>query len=235
MIDEATEERASLYALGMLSTEEARQIENEMRSNAEMRALVDDFQHAAAALAHAAPPVAPPPRVRSQLLREIQTERTAAAPVVAAQQVDWMPWAIAASFALLAGLLFYERTELRREVTALNSRDALSALRIATLSSQLAGTRGVGAIAWNAQTQRGMLMLEKMPPLEPNQDYQLWVLDPNQPKPVSGGIVRVDDEGAAKLTFTVEVPIGSADKFAISRERIGGAPSPEGPIVMMSN
>jgi anti-sigma-K factor RskA len=74
-----------------------------------------------------------------------------------------------------------------------------------------------------------------MPPLERNQDYQLWVIDPRYPQPVSGGLVRVDDEGNARLTFTVDVPIRNADKFAISRERMGGAMSPEGPIVMMSN
>jgi anti-sigma-K factor RskA len=80
-----------------------------------------------------------------------------------------------------------------------------------------------------------MMKLEKMPPLEQNQDYQLWVIDPRYPKPVSGGIVRVDDEGNARLTFTVEVPITNADKFAISLERKGGVPQAEGPIVMLSN
>jgi anti-sigma-K factor RskA len=236
MIDEGTEERVALYALGLLSPSEAAQLEGMMRNDGELRQLVDSLQEASAALAYDAPPQVPPAHIRHRLLAEIRGERaTGAAATESRRGGDWIPWAIAACLAIIAGMLFDERSQLTREIIALRNNDALSALRIATLSSQLQGTKALGAIAWNSQTQRGMVMLEKMPPLQPNQDYQLWVIDPQKPQPVSGGIVHVDGEGNARLTFTVEVPISNADKFAISRERTGGAPAPEGPIVMMSN
>jgi anti-sigma-K factor RskA len=236
MIDEATEERAALYALGLLTGSEASELEATMRGDGEVRELVDSLQDAAAGLAYDAPPKTPPPQVRQRLLTEIRGERASGPAAIESRWIgDWIPWAIAACLAITSALLWSERSELNREVIALRNNDALSAMRIATLSSQLQGTKALGAIAWNGQTQRGMVMLEKMPPLAPNQDYQLWVIDPQKPQPVSGGIVHVDNEGNARLTFTVEVPISNADKFAISRERTGGAPAPEGPIVMMSN
>jgi anti-sigma-K factor RskA len=236
MIDESKEERASLYVLGMLETADAAQFQEEMRADAELRELVVDLEEVIAALAHDAPPEAPPAQVRSRLITEIRGERASGPGATEARaRRSFLPWALAASLAVIASLLAYERSQLRRDVVALRDKDAFSTLRIATLSSQLNGTNGVGAIAWNGQAQRGMLKLEKMPPLEQNQDYQLWVIDPRYPQPVSGGIVHVDDEGNARLTFTVEVPITNADKFAISRERKGGAPQAEGPIVMLSN
>lgn len=236
MIDEGKEESASLYVLGLLEPSEAAKFQDEMRADAELRDLVADLEGVTAALAHDAPDEAPPAQIRRRLITEIRSERANAANATPAGGMrSLIPWALAASMAVIVSFLGYGRSQLTREVAALRDKDAFSAVRIATLSSQLNGTNGVGAVAWNGQTQQGMLKLEKMPPLQQNQDYQLWVIDPRYPKPVSGGIVRVDDEGNARLTFTVEVPITNADKFAISLERKGGAPSAEGPIVMLSN
>ena len=236
MIDEEKEEQGSLYVLGLLPQREADQFADAMREDARLREFVDELQASAAALAHAVPPVMPPPRVRQELLVKIREERAAAmTDTTSRSRFGFLPWALAACLTILAIVLASERTRLRHEIAELRDKDALTTLRIATLSSQLQGTKGQGAIAWSTETQRGLLMLEKMPPLERNQDYQLWVIDPRYPQPVSGGIVRVDPEGNARLTFTVDVPIRNADKFAISRERTGGAMQPEGPIVMMSN
>jgi anti-sigma-K factor RskA len=236
MIDEEKEELGSLYVLGLLPQNEAEQFAAAMREDARLREFIDELQASAAALAHAVPPVAPPPRVRQRLLGQIREQRAAAlSDVTSRSRFAILPWALAACLTILAVALAMERTRMRHEIAELRDRDALTTLRIASLSSQLQGVKGQGAIAWSTETQRGLLKLEKMPPLERNQDYQLWVIDPRYPQPVSGGLVRVDDEGNARLTFTVDVPIRNADKFAISRERMGGAMSPEGPIVMMSN
>jgi anti-sigma-K factor RskA len=236
MINEEKEEQGSLYVLGLLPEKEADQFAAAMREDAQLREFVDELQASAAALAHADPPMMPPPRVRHQLLGRIREQRAAALTDVTSQsRFTIIPWALAACLTILAVALAMERSRLRTQIVELRDKDALTTLRIASLSSQLQGVKGQGAIAWSTETQRGLLKLEKMPPLERNQDYQLWVIDPRYPQPVSGGIVRVDPEGNAVLTFTVDVPIRNADKFAISRERTGGAMSPEGPIVMMSN
>jgi anti-sigma-K factor RskA len=236
MIDEKKEEDASLYVLGLLEGQEAADMAEEMRNDALLRGFVDELQATAASLAYAAPPQKLPEHLRTTLLVRLHEERTNAANAAASpRKWNFIPWALAASLAALATVLAFERTNLRRELSDLRSQDALATLRVAALSSQLQGAKALGAIAWNGETQRGLVMLEKMPPLEQNQDYQLWVIDPKKPQPVSGGIVHVDNEGNARLTFTVEVPITNADKFAISRERYGGAPTPEGPIVMLSN
>jgi anti-sigma-K factor RskA len=231
MIDERTEEVAALYALGSLSVEESRRFEEQLRGDADLQALVRDLQDTAAHLAQSVPQHEPPPHVWERLAHAMREKSASEQP--ARGLPAWLPWALAAGLAIAVSLLALERTQMRRDLTALQREDHVSKLRIATLSSQVENAAGsVGAVAWDSAQQRGVLTIEKLPPLDPSQDYQLWVIDPQYKQPISGGIVRVDENGAARLTFTVDVPIRAADKFAISRERKGGVPQVEGPIVM---
>ena len=89
-------------------------------------------------------------------------------------------------------------------------------------------------MAWSQGQQRGILTVEKLEPPGPTQDYQLWVIDPKAPAPVSAGLLRVDEQGGARVEFNFAAPVGSADKFAISREKKGGSTTPEGPIMLIS-
>lgn len=232
MIDEQAEENAALYAVGALSEEEAARFEVVLGQNPELRTLVDELREVSASLAHLAPARVPPAHVRTQLLAAIRDRELPRSR--ATFPFSWVPWALAAGFAIAAGFLAWDRGEMQQELGALRSQDALSKLRIATLSSKLEGfTESAGTVAWDASNQRGVLTLKKLPPAGPAQDYQLWVIDPQYEQPVSGGIVRVDEKGNARLTFKVDVPIKTADTFAVSRERRGGAVAPEGPIVIL--
>ncbi|HEX5176790.1 MAG TPA: hypothetical protein VFV83_07175, partial [Chthoniobacteraceae bacterium] len=71
MIDEEKEEQGSLYVLGLLPQNEAEKFAAAMREDARLREFIDELQASAAALAHAAPPVAPPPHVRQRLIAQI--------------------------------------------------------------------------------------------------------------------------------------------------------------------
>lgn len=234
MIDELQEEQASLYALGLLAPAEAAAFESAMRANPELGTLVRDLEETAAALAYSVEQIEPPAHVREKLLGLIQ-EKKIVRFEPAPRNTSWIGWAVAASFAILTGFLTYDRAQIRHELAELRGKDAVDTMKIATLTSQLANSPiSVGAVAWDGKTNRGFLTVQKLPPLAPNQDYQLWVIDPKYPQPVNGGIVRVDEGGNAQLTFSVQMPIRSIDKFAISRERRGGVPQAEGPMVLMS-
>jgi anti-sigma-K factor RskA len=69
--------------------------------------------------------------------------------------------------------------------------------------------------------------------VEAGKDYQLWVVDPKSPEPVSAGVVKVDDKGSAKTSFKPVASVSSAAKFAISVEAKGGVEKKAGPVVMM--
>ncbi len=327
MNDERHEELAPLYALGALPPTEARAFETAMARDPALRAMVRDFQNAAAALAHAAPLIKPPANLEGQLLAQIHAE--GAAVLTPRRDHRWIAWAaLAAALAILATVLGLDRqrlggqvavlrgkaakaerlsrervrlesdlaglreketqtaaetarlttertallteaarlntqrTRLEGELATLQKKDAVSSVAIRTLTAQLEEVRQtlaalqedtlnslavrtlagqvdetrktLASVAWSQDQQRGILTVEKLEPPGPAQDYQLWVIDPKAPAPVSAGLLRVDEKGGARLEFNFSAPVGSADTFAISREKKGGSAAPEGPIMLIS-
>lgn len=299
MIDEATEEQASLFVLGLLEPQEATEFKARLVRDGELAELVARLEAAAAALGRNVPPSPPPPALKMRLLGEI---RPAAASVSAWQTFSAPRWALAASFALLAGaagmgLLYGHadreakdlkeelqanqsalsksqfrarqfqariaqiqadegstektretlqaelkaaqkdaqilRTELestRQTVATLQARDELSQIKIATLTSLIQKTpNALAVVAWDGGRQRGLLKTSNMP-ARPDQDYQLWIIDPAYKQPVSAGTFQA--QGAAQ--FKPMQPISKATKFAVSLERKGGVPERVGPIVLIS-
>jgi anti-sigma-K factor RskA len=273
MIDERTEELASLYAFGLLEGAELAAFEASLARDAGLRALVLELREAASLLSLAAPPAAPSAELKSRLLARLAEKPRAddrrADPIA---PLAWIPWAIAACLALasvwLAQLYFTQKSEsiaLHEEASLVHlemqsmqnqleaehildgrrlanlqeqikANSDLSHLEIAKLVSLLGNSPQARAIAvWDPATQQGMLTVEKLPALTSDQDYQLWVIDPKYSDPVSGGVFTVDAQtGTARLAFHPGQLIATAEKFAVSCERKGGRPKPEGPIVLLS-
>ncbi len=125
---------------------------------------------------------------------------------------------------------------MQKELREARQRDVLSKVKIATLAAQVDAYAKVGAtVVWDPEKQRGVLKLTNVPQPESGKDYQLWVIDPKYPSPVSGGVVPVGADGIARVSFTPEQPIRKAEKFAISVEPAGGVPKATGPIVFLGD
>jgi anti-sigma-K factor RskA len=62
----------------------------------------------------------------------------------------------------------------------------------------------------------------------------LWVVDPQYPNPVDGGVFSVDPAtGEARLVFKARQPVSNISAFAVTLERKGGVPKAEGPFVLL--
>jgi anti-sigma-K factor RskA len=119
---------------------------------------------------------------------------------------------------------------MRREVADLKARDALSQIKIATLASMVKNApQAMAVVAWDGGAQRGILKTVNMPAAHEDQDYQLWIIDPDYKQPVSAGVF---DPGKG-TNFEPAHPISKADKFAVSLEKKGGSPTPQGPVVLV--
>ena len=129
-----------------------------------------------------------------------------------------------------------ERLILEKRVRDLKTRDAFAQLQIATLKSQVKTYANVIAVAvWDAGGQQGVVRFDNLPEPGAGKDYQMWIIDPRYPAPVSAGTFPVGSDGSSNVTFKPEQPIALADKFAVSVERKGGSATPQGPIVLISN
>ena len=137
-------------------------------------------------------------------------------------------------------LASYERQGAVTRIAALTQQmqeqGDLAQFKIATLASLLDNSPQALAVAvWNPSTQEGVLSVEKLPALAADRDYQLWVIDPQYPIPVDGGVFVVNPEtGEARYQFKADKPVKTAAQFAVSLERKGGVPKAEGPMVLIS-
>lgn len=117
----------------------------------------------------------------------------------------------------------------------LKSQGDLANLKITALASMLKNLPQAQAIAvWDPKKQEGILDVQKLPALAANEDYQIWVVDPQYPIPVDGGVFTVEPtSGASRVKFTAKQPVNVINAFAVTRERKGGVPKAEGPFVLL--
>jgi anti-sigma-K factor RskA len=158
---------------------------------------------------------------------------------VARQQVDDANLQLASAQKLIAArdLQLALANQRLAETESRARRDAdLASFKISTLASLLGNSPQALAVAvWNPARQEGVLSVDKLPALAADQDYQLWIVDPQYPNPVDAGVFTVDPAtGGAHITFKGNKPIRAVAKFAVSLERKGGVPKAEGPMVLIS-
>ena len=281
MIDELSQELASLYAVGLLVGDELARFEQELAKSPALQRLVRELQEASAQLAFTAPAAEPPAELRARLLERLDTAANwrEQRKVIAFRTPLWVAWAAAAVFAVMCawlGQLYigsrFEAATLRDQQTVaeftlrtvrnqleaeriiaghqlsslterlasldrqLKEEGDLAKFKIATLASLAGNTPQALAVAvWNPAKQEGVLTVEKLPALAADKDYQLWLVDPQYPIPVDGGVFTVDPAtGEARITFHANKHVKSVAKFAVSLERKGGVPKAEGPMVLLS-
>jgi anti-sigma-K factor RskA len=94
--------------------------------------------------------------------------------------------------------------------------------------------QALAVAVWDPGRQEGVLNVQNLPALATNQDYQLWLVDPQYPNPVDGGVFSVEPaSGTARLQFKAKQPVGTVNAFAVTRERKGGVAKAQGPFVLL--
>jgi anti-sigma-K factor RskA len=127
-----------------------------------------------------------------------------------------------------------------REIADLGARlksdGDLAHFKISMLASMLGNSPAAIAVAvWDPVRGQGVLSVSRLPALAAEKVYQLWVIDAQYASPVSAGTFAVDPAtGEAHVVFRADKPVNAIAKFAVSLERKGGVPEPEGPIVLLS-
>jgi len=78
-----------------------------------------------------------------------------------------------------------------------------------------------------------VLIVAGLPKLQANQTYQVWLIADG--KPVSAGLLTVDENGQGVVIVTSGESINSFQSLGISVEPEGGSPQPTGDIVVLSD
>jgi anti-sigma-K factor RskA len=223
MINEDKQQQVIDYVLGEMSATDAASFERELDRDSELRTFTRGMFETCGRIASGVEALPPPPSIPQRILRH---ERRLPFPFI--------PWAVAACLAIGCMVLAAMWTESRREIAKLAQRDLLSRIRIAALKSQVdAYAKTSAVVAWNPDQQNGVLQFERLPAISADQDYQMWVIDPKQPQPVSAGLVPKSTDQEGRVTFRPTKPVSGTPKFAVSIEPTGGSAAPRGQIVLV--
>lgn len=83
-----------------------------------------------------------------------------------------------------------------------------------------------GDVVWNPTDQHGYLHFHGLPPVGPDQRFQLWIVDGDRPgsAPVDGGLFEIrDGSGDTVVPITAKLPIRKAAAFVVTVEGKDGA------------
>ncbi len=93
-----------------------------------------------------------------------------------------------------------------------------------------------GYVRWDSRSQRGVMQLTGLPVNNPRQQqYQLWIVDPQRDaNPVDGGVFNVTD-GDNLVAINAKLQVINPKAFAITLEQPGGVVVSKGPLLVIAS
>ncbi len=226
------------YCLGELSGSDLENFENHLLSCSYCSRRVNDYSATSESLVLSLHPVAPPARIKNQIFAAIgktQKDREGFLTAQTAQRNRFpkelpqrkgiflpMPLVASLIFALIGSLSL-------SLILGLNSTDG-NFTEVVALVKDDSGNNG-GVLLIDTKKQRGRLIIQKLPALPPDQDYQLWIIDSG--KRVSASVFDVDSRGKAEVSFLSDLLAKPDVSFGITIEPAGGSPLPTGTRVIL--
>jgi len=105
-------------------------------------------------------------------------------------------------------------------------------VRVAELAGKDPAPRARAMLAYDRSTGRAVIMATGLPPCPEGHAYQLWLIADKKPLP--GGTFKSDAEGRAQMSDRLPPDVGRPT-FAVTLEREGGVPAPEGSVYLASS
>jgi anti-sigma-K factor RskA len=236
------EELAAGYVLGALEPDDEHAFQQHLGGCSACEANVRELEAVVGELAYAVPPADPPDTLWAGIRREIGPEaarRTAipAAPGppagAGARRLRLLPALAAAAAILLVVVLSLWNLNLRDQNAVY--RDRVAALEratqlandptasLVTLDDQPGTTGAQATVIASTRQDRGVLLIENLPPLQRNRVYELWGIPGGRIPDAEKALVFVPLRRQGTQALQFEVPIQPGTVFAITEE-----PAPDG-------
>jgi anti-sigma-K factor RskA len=232
------------YVLGLVSDQERNEFEQLCAQYPELMQAKTAFELALEkkAMENA---LSPSPDLKERIFREINTGGKSlpmhTAPV---RKMNWFKLAAAACLVLLAGSLYWNislynrnkslRADYDNTVARLNDMEKDVQVLQQNPSVKMASMKGLdvspqsyATVYWDTSSHDVYLMTNNLPVPANDKQYQLWAIFNG--KPVDLGVFDIKKE---RLLIQARNTQG-AEAFAITMEKKGGSPSPEGTMYVM--
>jgi anti-sigma-K factor RskA len=232
------EQLAAGYVLGALEPDDEHAFQRHLDGCAQCEASVRELEEVVGELAYTAPPVDPPATLWASIRREVRPERRRPQPRPGGAQPQprravaplLARLAAAAAIVALAALSVWnlnlrdQNASYRNQVAALEQAARLlnepNASRIA-LRGAAAGAQAT--VVASSPQDRGVLIVENLPPLQRGRVYELWGIPERGQGTPQKAVVFIPLRRQGVQTYEFEVPIQPGTVFAITDE-----PGPRG-------
>ena len=227
---ERFDELKDAYVLGALPEEEHRELEGYLATHPERQAEIDELGAVAGLLALSPREQEPSPELRRSIMDVVEAEaerpRARSGSVLAGMRefLSVRNLARGAASLLVIGLFSWNMV-LQGEMQDLQGR--IQSLQVQPQEPQMvelggAGTeQGARAELVTLEGDRGVLVVENMPPVPEGKTYQIWVIEDDVPQP--SGLFEPGEDSVAAV---VEHPLSGGDVIAVTVEPEGGSPKP---------
>jgi anti-sigma-K factor RskA len=226
-----------VYALGSLDEEEALPVAEHVSMCRGCQAELLSYQAVIDQLALAAPESMPPANLKQQILGQLQTPR------VGTDRQSRLPWSqrvtglfqkaapvwgiaslILVALLVISNLWWWQRAD--REGSTVDP----GGMQVVAMINTDAAPGAVGTLVISEDGKYGTLVVDRLPALDEQHQYQLWLIRDGQR--TSGGVFSVNPEGYGALWISSPDPLSSYPDFGITIEPAGGSPDPTGEKVL---
>jgi len=244
------------YVLGLASAEEKAEFEQLLKQFPELVQARTAFEESLEAFArkHA---ITPPAGTKENIAEQLGlTGKIMNMPAAPARRSNGLKYAVAACIVLMLGSIYLNISMIKKNKTLTTERDQTIAklndaeknmndarknmsvitqnpnIRMALMKGMPQSPQSFATVYWDTTTHDVYLHLNNLPAPPSDKQYQLWAIFNN--KPVDMGVFDFDDLTVHKMPLLVQLKkADNAQAFAITLEKKGGSPSPEGQMYVM--
>jgi anti-sigma factor RsiW len=217
------------YALGSMEEAEARVVSEHLDSCYRCREELSAFQMSSDQLGFLVPDVEPSSELKVRLMERIQgINRPRPEPAQRLSRRLLPAWTLAGLLLIVAlavsNLLLWQR---------INNLEVLAGprgMRAIALQNTDVAAEASGFVVLSADGQNGVLVVDHLPQLDPQREYQLWL--ERDTRSESGAVFSVDEKGYRGVRIEAAESLLLYSTVRITIEPAGGNSSPSGEQVL---
>lgn len=220
------------YALDCLDEDELSRVVKHLAGCIACRAKLEQYRAVVNELPLAMAQREPPDRLKGKIMQATRREKAALTvkPSLSWRQRLSLPattWAwVSLVLILVLGL---NNAFLWQRLSRLESQSRASLMTVALQGTQFS-PNATGMLVISRDGEHGTLIVDGLPPLDQNRQYQLWLI--RNGERVSGGVFSVDSQGYGSLWVSSGEPLIHYSSFGVTIEPAGGSPGPTGEKVL---
>ena len=230
-------ESLAAYALDCLDEGEKEVVTRHLAQCAECRAELGKYQEIASLLPFAGELIDPPSHLKARLMAQVQSQShsdslVAAPPTWIDRLLNWTRQAAplwGTVSLVLVIMLGISNLLLWGQVRQMQATRPAQ-MQFVRMSGTQSAPAAEGVIVISADGDHGTLVVDGLPPLQADKQYQLWLIDNGER--TNGGIFSVDPDGYGSLWVKSPRPLASYASFGVTVEPQGGSPGPTGQKVL---